>query len=122
MSVLDKLFLHAALARQIHMQIDHGGVDVFMAQAVFDVGNRVAAAEHIDRARVTEAVSGMDMEQALWRQHELQIFFTEPVDARAGKCLCALVDKDPVAVKRLGGAAVSFGCRGSSAHKFWATG
>jgi hypothetical protein len=32
---------------------------------------------------VAEAVSGVDVLQALWRQHQLQIFFTEPMDTGA---------------------------------------
>ena len=82
------------------MQIDHGGVDIFMSQSVFDVGNGVAATKHIDGPRVAEAVGGVDVLQALWRQHPLKIFFTQPVDPGASECLCALVDKQPMAVKR----------------------
>ena len=58
--------------RQVHMQIDHGGVDIFMSQAIFDIGNGVAAAEHIDGPGVAEAVRGGDMLQALLRQNLLR--------------------------------------------------
>ena len=65
------------------MQINHGGVDIFMSQAVFDIGNGVAATKHIDGPGVAEAVGGVDMLQALLRQHQLKIFFTQPVDPGA---------------------------------------
>ena len=67
---------------QIHMQIDHGGVDIFMSQSVFDVGNGVAATKHIDGPGVAEAVGGVDVLQALWRQHRLKIFFTQAIFAQ----------------------------------------
>ena len=48
LGVLDKFFLYRPFVSQIHMQINHGGVDIFMSQAVFDIGNGVAATKHID--------------------------------------------------------------------------
>ena len=61
---------------QIHMQIHHGGVDIFMSQAVFAIGNGVPTAKHVHCPRAAEAVGGVDVLQALWRQHQLKIFFT----------------------------------------------
>ena len=81
------------------MQIDHSGVDIFMSQAVFDIGNGVAAAKHIDGPGVAEAVSRVEVLQALWRQHQLQVFFTEPMDTGACECLSTLVDKKPMAIQ-----------------------
>ena len=82
------------------MQIHHGGVDIFMSQAVFDIGNGVAAAKHVHCPGVAEAVRRVDVLQTLWRQHQLQIFFTQPVDTRACERLSTLVDKKPMAIKR----------------------
>ena len=48
--VLDKFLLNRLFARQVHVQVHHGGLDVFMSQAVFDIGNRVSATEHVDSA------------------------------------------------------------------------
>jgi len=48
--VLDKFLLNRLFARQIHVQVHHGGLDVFMSQAVFDIGNRVSATEHVHGA------------------------------------------------------------------------
>jgi hypothetical protein len=37
LGIFDKLTLHLPLAGQIHVQINHRGLDVFMAQSVFDI-------------------------------------------------------------------------------------
>ncbi len=66
------------------MQINHGGVDIFMSQAVFDIGYGFTAAKHIHGSRVAEAVSRVDALETLLRQYQLEIFFTEPVDT--GSC------------------------------------
>ena len=52
LGVLNKFLLHRAFVSQIHMQIDHGGVDIFMTQAVFNIGNGFTAAKHIHGSRV----------------------------------------------------------------------
>ena len=65
------------------MQINHGGVDIFMSQAVFDIGNGVAATEHIDRSWMPEAVGGMDGFKTFGRQGAAKIFLAQAVDARA---------------------------------------
>ena len=70
-----------------------------MSQSVFDIGSGVAAAKHIDGPGMTEAVSRVDVVQTLWRQHQLKIFFTEPMDAGACECLSTLVDKKPMAIQ-----------------------
>ena len=40
--MFDKLLLDFFLAYNIHFQIDHGGVYVFMTELVLDVGYRVS--------------------------------------------------------------------------------
>ena len=97
---------------QVHVQIDHGGVDIFMSQAVFDIGNGVAAAKHIDGPGVAEAVGRGDVLQALLRQHQLQIFFTQPVDPGACERLSTLVDKKPMAIKRSGSGSIFLDVQG----------
>ena len=66
------------------MQINHGGVDIFMSQSVFDIGNGFPAAEHIDGPGMTEAVSGVDVLEALGRQCQFKIFLAESMDT--GSC------------------------------------
>ena len=48
LGVLNKFLLHAAFVSQIHVQVNHGGLDIFVSQADFDIGNGVTAAKHID--------------------------------------------------------------------------
>jgi hypothetical protein len=58
---LDKLLLDFFPFCQVQLQIDHGGLDIFMAQFISDIGDRVAASEHVDSAGVAEAVNRVDI-------------------------------------------------------------
>ena len=82
LSVLDKFFLNAAFVSQIHVQVNHGGLDIFVSQADFDIGNGFAARKHIYGPRVTEAVRRMKGFKAFGRQGATKIFLAQPVDAR----------------------------------------
>ena len=59
--MLDKLLLDLFSFRQVQLQIDHGGLDVFMSQFVSDIGDRMALREHIDGTGVAEAVNRVDI-------------------------------------------------------------
>ena len=79
--VLDKFLLNRLFASQVHVQVNHGGLDIFMSQAVFDIGNGVSATEHVHGTGVPEAVGRMDGLKPLLRQRPLQVFLAQPVDA-----------------------------------------
>ena len=57
--VLNELLLHFPASSEIEMEVDGCGLDVVMAEVVFDIRKRLAAQEHIDSPGVTEAVNGM---------------------------------------------------------------
>ena len=44
--IFDKFFLNLFSMSQIELQIDHGGLDIIMAQAVFNIRKRFTAAKH----------------------------------------------------------------------------
>jgi hypothetical protein len=50
---LNKFLLYAAFVSQIHVQVNHGGLDIFVSQADFDIGNGMTTAEHINSLRMT---------------------------------------------------------------------
>ena len=43
------------------MQIDHGGLDIFMSQFITDIRDRVAVSEHVDGTGMAEAVNRVDI-------------------------------------------------------------
>ena len=53
------------------MQVNHGGLDIFVSQADFDIGNGMTTAEHINSSRMTEAVSRINGVKAFGRQDAL---------------------------------------------------
>jgi len=59
--VADKVSLDAPSAIEIQVEVRHGGLDVVMSQAVFDLGDVPAPVKHIHCAAVTKAVNGVDM-------------------------------------------------------------
>ena len=61
LNVPDKLLLDFFSFRQVQLQIDHGGLDIFMAEFISDIGDRVALCEHIDGTGMAEAVNRVDV-------------------------------------------------------------
>lgn len=59
--MLDKLLLDFFSFRQVQLQIDHGGLDIFMAEFISDIGDRVTVCEHIDGTGVAEAVNRINV-------------------------------------------------------------
>ena len=64
LSIIDELFLHLFSMSQIQLQVNCCGLDVVMAEAVFDVRDRLPAAEHPYGTCVSEAMSRVDMLQS----------------------------------------------------------
>jgi hypothetical protein len=85
------------------VQIGHGGLEVIMAQSVFDIGCREASGKHVDCTGVPQAVHGIDRLKALRRQSHGEVFSTEPIDAVAGEFFTALIDKETLLIRRLWG-------------------
>ncbi len=61
LDILDKPVLDFSSFRQVQLQIDHGGLDIFMAQFITDIGDRVALCEHVDGTGMAEAVNRLDV-------------------------------------------------------------
>ena len=83
---------------EIQMQIDGGRLDIVVAQMVFDVRDGMAAIEHINCSRVTEAPNGVDILEAFGGKGLFEIFPAYAVDAIAGEFLSPLIEKEPVSV------------------------
>jgi len=101
--IVDDTFLDVSFVSQIHVQVGHGGLEVIMAQAVFDIGCREAFGKHVDRTRVAKAVYGIDRSKALRRQGHGEVFSTEAIDSVAGEFLTALIDKEALLKGRFWG-------------------
>ncbi len=102
------------------MQVRHRGLEVIMAQAVFDIGCRVTSGEHIDRTGVAKAVHGIDRLKALRGQSHGEVFSAEPIDAVAGEFLTALIDKEALLIRRLWRWPKLERCRVEGVEWFWA--
>ena len=61
LDIMDKAVLDIFSFGQIQLQIDHGGLDIFMAQFISDIGDRVAVSEHVDGTGMAEAVNRLDI-------------------------------------------------------------
>ena len=100
---MDVTFLDVSFVSQIHVQVGHGGLEVIMAQAVFDIGCREASGKHIDCARMSKTVDGIDGLETLRRQSDCEVFSTEAIDSVAGEFLTALIDKEALLKGRFWG-------------------
>ena len=67
-----------------------------MSQVIFDIGDRLTLIEHIDSAGVTESMDGVEVFDAFGRKCLRDVFFTDTIDAVAGKLLSPLIDKKAV--------------------------
>ena len=61
LDILDKPVLDFPSFRQIQLQVDHGGLDIFMSQFISDIRDRVAVCEHVHGAAMTKAVNRLDV-------------------------------------------------------------
>ena len=59
--VLDEASLYSSPAGEIQMEINHGGLDVFMPQTVFDLGDVPAPVKQIHGPSVPEGVNRVDI-------------------------------------------------------------
>jgi hypothetical protein len=100
---VDEAFLYLSSGGQIHVQIGHRGLEVVMAQSVFDIGCRETSGKHVDCTGVAKAVHGIDRSKALRRQSHGEVFSAEPIDAVAGEFLPALIDEEALLIGRLWG-------------------
>jgi len=85
------------------MQVGHRGLEVVMAQSVFDIGCREASGKHVDRTGVPQAVNGINRSETFGRQGCGEVFSTEAIDAVAGEFLPALIDEEALLIGRLWG-------------------
>jgi len=91
---VDEAFLDLSSESQIQIQVCHGGLNVIVTQAVFDVGCGVPSGEHMNGTGVAKAVDGVDDLEALRRQSQVEVFSAKAIDAVAGEFLSALIDKE----------------------------
>ena len=108
MHVLDKTALDVASAVEIELEVGHGGLDVVMAQAVFDVRDGLAPMEKIHGPAVPEGVDRVDVLKALWGQGLGEMLLADTIDTVAGEFLAPLTDKKTVLIKGLWGDAIFF--------------
>ena len=85
------------------MQVCHRGLEVIMAQAVFDIGGRVTLSEHVNRTGVAKAVNGIDCSEAFRGQSDGEVFSAKAIDAVAGEFLTPLIDKETLLIEGLWG-------------------
>jgi len=95
-------------AVEIELEVGHGGLNVAMAQAVFDVRDGLPPVEQIHGPAVPEGVDRMDVLKAFLGQGPGEILLTDPVDTVAGKLLPSLIDKKTVLIKGFWGDAIFF--------------
>ncbi len=100
---MDEAFLYVSSEVQVQMQVGHGGLEVVMTQAVFDIGGRVTPCEHIHGTGMAEAVHGIDCSETFGRQGGGEVFSAESIDAVAGEFLPTLIDKEALLKGRFWG-------------------
>ena len=98
--MLDKPSLDVPPSIEIQMEIDGGGLDIVMAQMVFDVRDGMATIKHINCSRVTKAPNGVDILEAFGGKGLFEILPADAVDAMTGEFLSPLIEKEPVSVHR----------------------
>jgi hypothetical protein len=96
----DKLLLYVPFAIQVQMEVDGGGLDVVMAQVVFNVRYGMAGVEHIHSACMTEAVNRIDCLEPFRGKGPREIFFADPIDAMPSQFLPPLVNEEPIFIRR----------------------
>ena len=83
----DEPLLDVPPAVEIQMKINGSGLDIVMAQMVLDVRYGVTIVKHIHSSRVTEAMNGVDIVEALWGKGLFEILPADAVNAMAGEFL-----------------------------------
>jgi GNAT superfamily N-acetyltransferase len=101
--VLDEAALDVASAVEIELEVDHGGLNVVMAQAVFDICDGLAPMEKIHGPAVPEGVDRVDVLKTFLGQGLGEMLLADAIDAVAGEGLSPLTDKKMVLIKGLWG-------------------
>jgi hypothetical protein len=83
---------------EVQMQINFGGLDIFVPQMVLDVGDGMATVVHVNGPAVAKAMDGIDVFKPLWRKGFFEILFADTVNAMTGEFLSPLIDKEPVLI------------------------
>jgi len=98
--MLDESFLDVALAVEIQMQINGGGLDVVMAQAVLDICYDLTLIEEIYCSGMTKTMDWIDVFEAFRGEGFFEILPADAVYAMSGEFLPPLVDKEPVLIQK----------------------
>ena len=80
------------------MQVGHGGLEVIMAQAVFDITCGLPPGEHMHGTGMAKGVHGIDASKTFRGQGQGEIFPAEAIEAVSGEFLTALIDKEALLV------------------------
>ena len=83
------------------MKINGGGLDILVTKMVLDVRYGVAAVKHINSARMSEAMNGVDILETFGRKGLFEILSADTVNAMTGQSLSSLIDKKTVFIKGL---------------------
>ena len=98
---MDVTFLNVFSEAQVQVQVCHGGLEIVMAQAILDIGCREASGKHIDCARMSKTVHGIDGLETLRRQSDCEVFSAKTIYTEAGEFLTALIDEEAMLIGRL---------------------
>ena len=77
----DESLLDMALFVYVQMKINGGGLKIFVAQMVFDVGDGVATVKQIHCPAVTKTMHGIDILKSFWRENLFEILPANSVNA-----------------------------------------
>jgi hypothetical protein len=91
--IFDKAALDVASPIEIELEVGHGGLEIVMAQAVFNVRDGLTPMEKIHGPRVSKGVNRVDVLKALWRQRLGEMLLADTINAVAGEFLSTLTDK-----------------------------
>jgi len=85
--VPDESFLDVALSVEIQIQVNGGGLDVVMAQAILDICYGLTLIEEIYCPGMTKTVDRIDVFKPLGRKGLFEILPADAVDAMASEFL-----------------------------------
>ena len=106
MHIFHKLSLYVAFPIEIELKIEHGGLDIVMAQVIFDISDGFTLIEHIECTGMTEAMNEVEVFEAFGGKCFREILFADMIDTVSGEFFTPLIDKEPVLVEGFWGRSV----------------
>ncbi len=94
----DESFLDVALSVEIQIQVNGGGLDVVMAQAILDICYGLTLIEEIYCPGMTKTMDRIDVFEAFRGEGLFEILPADAVDSMASEFSSPLIDKEPVLI------------------------